>query len=120
MTEHVRRFLSMLIEGLLAPALRLVRLAAVRHEIDSYKGALEEAAALERSGHTALAQHLRGEMDGLLNRSSFPAAGPALNGEHRPFAALQAPGNGEPGLAGPLSDPEGGGNHQPRRRGRRP
>ena len=35
MTEHMKRFLSMLVEGLLAPAIRLARLAAVRHEVES-------------------------------------------------------------------------------------
>ena len=38
MTEHMKRFLSMLVEGLLAPAIRLARLAAVRHEVESLHG----------------------------------------------------------------------------------
>ena len=38
MTEHMKRFLSMLVEGLLAPAIRLARIAAVRHEVESLHG----------------------------------------------------------------------------------
>ena len=40
MTEHMKRFLSMLVEGLLAPAIRLARLAAVRHEVEAYTDGL--------------------------------------------------------------------------------
>jgi hypothetical protein len=121
-SEHVKRFLSMLIESLIAPAMRLARLAAVRHEVEAYASAVEEARALEQGGNAKLAQHLLSEMDEILNGTSFPAAGPALNGDRRPFAALEAPrAAGEPGPSEQQSssDPEGE-SPPPRRRGRRP
>ena len=50
MTEHMKRFLSMLVEGLLAPAIRLARLAAVRHEVEAYTLAFDEADGAGKRG----------------------------------------------------------------------
>ena len=58
MTEHVKRFLSMLVEALLGPANRLARLAAVRHEVESYSLAYDEADSLEASGKPAARETL--------------------------------------------------------------
>ena len=77
MTEHVKRFLSMLVEGLLAPAIRLARLAAVRHEVEAYTEAFDEAAALESSGVPAkqkLAKLLLAELEGSIISTALTAA----------------------------------------------
>ena len=74
MTEHMKRFLSMLVEGLLAPAIRLARLAAVRHEVEGYTEAFDEAASLESSGVPAkqkLAKLLLAELEATSSARRF-------------------------------------------------
>ena len=73
MTEHVKRFLSMLVEALLGQAHRLARLAAVRHEVESYSLAYEEADSLEASGKPELARLLRAELEQTIG-TALPAA----------------------------------------------
>ena len=119
MTEHMKRFLSMLVEGLLAPAIRLARLAAVRHEVEAYTDAFDEAAALESSGVPAkqkLAKLLLAELEGSIISTALPAA-PAperaldVDGNHRPFA-LEPPRAAEPGPSAdqPASEPQRAGH----------
>ena len=132
MTEHVKRFLSMLVEALLGQAHRLARLAAVRHEVESYSLAYEEADSLEASGKPELARLLRAELEQTIG-TALPAA-PAperaldVDGNHRPFA-LEPPRAAEPGPSAdqPASEPQrqdtprhvGVGDRQGRRRTKR-
>ena len=130
MTEHMKRFLSMLVEGLLAPAIRLARLAAVRHEVEAYTEAFDEAAALESSGVPAkqkLAKLLLAELEGSIISTALPAAplperALEVDGNHRPFA-LEPPRAAEPGPSAdqPASEPQRQDTPPPpRRRGRPP
>ena len=130
MTEHMKRFLSMLVEGLLAPAIRLARLAAVRHEVEAYTDAFDEAAALESSGVPAkqkLAKLLLAELEGSIISTAThgrpcAGAGAGRGRQSPPFRTGAAPRGG----AWPLSRPAGertataGYPAAPRRRGRPP
>ena len=51
MTDYVKRFLNMVVVSFLAHANRLARLVAVRHLVEAYTEAFEEAAQLEAKGH---------------------------------------------------------------------
>ena len=125
MTEHVKRFLSMLVEALLGQAHRLARLAAVRHEVESYSLAYDEADSLEASGKPQLARLLRAELEQtigtVLPAAPMPERALEVDGNHRPFA-LEPPRAAEPGPSAdqPASEPEEQGTTPPRRRGRPP
>ena len=126
MTEHVKRFLSMLVEALLGQAHRLAQLAAVRHEVETYTLAYEEADSLEASGKPQLARLLRAELEQTIG-TALPAA-PAperaleVDGNHRPFALEPPPHAAEPGPSAdqPASEPQRQDTPAPRRRGRPP
>ena len=125
MTEYVIRFLNMLVAALLAPAHRLARLAAVRHEVEAYSAAYEEAQALEASGKPELAKLLRAELEQTIGATltAGPAPHPALNDDgnlHPPFALEPPrPADSGPTANPPASPPEGQGSPPPpRRRGR--
>ena len=126
MTEHVKRFLSMLVEALLGRAnCDFAPLAAVPHEVESYSLAYDEADSLEASGKPQLARLLRAELEQTIGTvlPGRPAREQALDvdGNHRPFA-LEPPRAAEPG---PSPEPAGertatAGRPARRRRGRPP
>ena len=128
MTEHVKRFLSMLVEALLGPARRLAWLGRRAPRVESKSPAYEEADSLEASGkpakQTARETTASGadahHRDGASGR---PHAGAGAGGRRQspPFRAGAACAGG----AWPLSRPAGErtattGYPWPRRRGRPP
>ena len=108
MTEHVKRFLSMLVEALLGQAHRLARLAAVRHEVESYSLAYEEADSLEASGKPELAKLLRAELEQTIGTALHgrPCAG-AGAGRGRQSPPFRTGAAAPRGGAWPLSRPAG-------------
>ena len=126
MTEHMKRFLSMLVEGLLGPAIptgtigrRAPRgrnlLAGLR------RGRLPGSQRCKPQLAKLLRAELEQTIGTALPAAPMPERALEVDGNHRPFA-LEPPRAAEPGPSAdqPASEPEEQGTTPPRRRGRPP
>ena len=118
MSDYIKRLFNMLIAAILAHANRLAHLAAIRHEMEAYAAAYDEANLLEAAGKPELARFARAQIEETLGsaRAADVAPQPAVNGDGEPHPfGLPRPTQA---ALGPQQGRES--TTAPRRRGRRP
>ena len=86
MSDYIKRLFNMLIAAILAHANRLAHLAAIRHEMEAYAAAYDEANLLEAAGKPELARFARAQIEETLGsaRAADVAPQPAVNGDGEP------------------------------------
>ena len=85
MSDYIKRLFNMLIAAILAHANRLARLAAIRHEMEAYAAAYDEANLLEAAGKPELARFAQAQIEETLG-----SAAPRTWRRSRPSTATES------------------------------